>query len=135
MGLIQEFKDFAVKGNVVDMAVGVVMGAAFGTIVNSFVNDIIMPPIGMLIGDVNFSDLKVILSPAVMNGTEVVKPEAAIAYGTFIQTILSFLIIALSIFFVVKGINRLKKKEEAAPAAPSEEVTLLKEIRDELRKK
>ena len=135
MGFFKEFKDFAVKGNVVDMAVGVVMGAAFGTIVNSFVNDIIMPPIGMLIGGVNFSDLKVVLSEAVMNGTEVVKPEAAIMYGQFIQTIISFIIIALSIFFVVKGINTLKKKEAAAPAAPAEEVVLLREIRDELKKK
>ena len=134
MGLIQEFKDFAIKGNVVDMAVGVVMGAAFGTIVNSFVNDIIMPPIGVLIGDVNFSDLKYVLSEAVMNGEEVVKPEAAIMYGQFIQTILSFLIIALSIFFVVKGINKLKKKEEAAPAAPAEDIVLLREIRDALKK-
>ena len=134
MGLIQEFKDFAIKGNVVDMAVGVVMGAAFGTIVNSFVNDIIMPPIGVLIGDVNFSDLKYVLSEAVMNGEEVVKPEAAIMYGQFIQTILSFLIIALSIFFVVKGINKLRKKKEEAPAAPAEDIVLLREIRDALKK-
>ena len=134
MGFFQEFKDFAVKGNVVDMAVGVVMGAAFGTIVTSFVNDIIMPPIGVLIGDVNFSDLKYVISEAVMNGEEVVKPEAAIMYGQFIQTIISFIIIALSIFFVVKGINKLKKKEEAAPAAPAEDIVLLREIRDALKK-
>ena len=134
MGFFKEFKDFAVKGNVVDMAVGVVMGAAFGTIVNSFVNDIIMPPIGMLIDGVNFSELKYVLSEAVMNGEEVVKPEAAIMYGQFIQTVISFIIIALSIFFVVKGINKLKKKEEAAPAAPAEDIVLLREIRDALKK-
>lgn len=134
MGFFQEFKEFAVKGNVVDMAVGVIIGGAFGSIVTSLVNDIIMPPIGMLIGNVNFSDLKVVLSDAVMEGGEVVKPEAAIMYGQFIQTVISFLIIAFSIFCVIKGINKFKKKEEAAPAAPAEEIVLLREIRDALKK-
>ncbi len=134
MGFFKEFKEFAVRGNVVDMAVGVVMGGAFGAIVTSFVNDIIMPPLGKLIGNVNFSELKYVLSEAVVENGEIVKPEAAIMWGQFIQTIVSFLIIALAIFTVIKGINSLKKKEEAAPAAPSEEIILLREIRDALKK-
>lgn len=134
MGFIKEFKEFAVRGNVVDMAVGVVMGGAFGAIITSLVNDIIMPPIGKLIGNVNFSELKCVLSEAVVENGEVVKPEAAIMWGQFIQTIVSFLIIALAIFTVIKGINSLKKKKEAAPAAPSEEIVLLREIRDALKK-
>lgn len=134
MGFFQEFKEFAVRGNVVDMAVGVVMGAAFGSIVNSLVNDILMPPIGMLIGKVNFSDLKVVLSEAVVEGGEVIKPEAAINYGQFIQSIISFLIIALCIFSFVKAINSFKRKKEETPAALAEEIVLLREIRDALKK-
>ena len=136
---INEFKEFAVKGNAVDMAVGVIIGGAFGKIVTSIVNDIIMPPIGWLIGGVNFSDLKVEL-PAVDLGVE--KMEAAtINYGTFIQTIIDFVIIAFCVFMLVKGINKLakkKKKEEekpAAPPAPSKEELLLAEIRDLLKAK
>lgn len=134
MGFLKEFKEFAVRGNVVDMAIGVVMGGAFGAIVTSLVNDIIMPPLGKLISNVNFSELKCVLSEAVVENGEVVKPEAAIMWGQFIQTIVSFLIIALAIFTVIKGINSLKKKKEAAPAAPSEEIVLLREIRDALKK-
>lgn len=120
-----EFKEFAAKGNVVDMAVGVVIGGAFGKIVTSLVNDIIMPLIAIPTGKVNFAELKYTIG------------ETAITYGAFIQAIVDFLIIAFSIFMLVKGINKLHKKEEAAPAAPaepSEEVKLLTEIRDALKK-
>lgn len=138
MGLLKEFKEFAVRGNVVDMAVGVVIGGAFGKIVTSLVNDVIMPPIGYLMGGMNFSDLKYVLSPEesqIVDGVAtVVKPEAAIAYGMFIQTVLDFLIIALCIFAMVKTINSLKKKEEAVPAAPAADIVLLEEIRDLLKK-
>ena len=137
---INEFKEFAVKGNAVDMAGGVIIGGAFGKIVTSIVNDIIMPPIGWLIGGVNFSDLKVEL-PAVDLGVE--KMEAAtINYGAFIQTLNEFTIIAFCVFMLVKGINHLakkKKKEEkkeetpAAPPAPTAEEKLLTEIRDLLK--
>ena len=143
---IQEFKDFAVKGNLIDMAVGIIIGGAFGKIVTSLVNDIIMPPIGWLVGDMNFSDLSVVLRDAKLDeaGNEV---AAAITlnYGNFIQVILDFLIVALCIFFVIKAINRLKngvgkkKEEEAAAPAPEPEPTkeekLLTEIRDILKNK
>ena len=131
---INEFKEFAVKGNAVDMAVGVIIGGAFGKIVSSLVNDIIMPPIGWLIGGVNFSDLKVTL-PTMDLGIEQLEP-ATINYGNFIQTTFDFVIIALCIFMMVKGINHLarKKAEEpakpATPPAPSAEEKLLTEIRD-----
>lgn len=137
---IQEFKEFAVKGNAVDMAVGVIIGGAFGGIVNSIVNDIIMPPIGWLIGGVNFSDLVYELPKvAVVDGVELA--PASIAYGNFIQTIINFIIIAFCVFMLVKAISRLsKKKEEEAPAAPAEpeptaEEKLLTEIRDLLKNK
>ena len=132
MGMLSEFKDFAVKGNVIDMAVGIVIGGAFGKVVSSFVADVIMPPIGMLLGGVNFSDLGVVLQEAVGEADAVV-----LKYGAFIQTLLDFVIIALAIFFVVKAMNSAKKKEEAAPAtppAPSTEEVLLSEIRDLLKK-
>ena len=137
---INEFKEFAVKGNAVDMAVGVIIGGAFGKIVTSIVNDIIMPPIGWLIGGVNFSDLKCEL-PTVKIGEEELA-AATINYGGFIQTIIDFTIIAFCVFLLVKGINKLakkKKKEEekapAAPPAPSKEELLLTEIRDLLKEK
>lgn len=136
---INEFKEFAVKGNAVDMAVGVIIGGAFGKIVSSLVNDIIMPPIGWLIGGVNFSDLKVTL-PTMDLGIEQLEP-ATINYGNFIQTTFDFVIIALCIFMMVKGINHLarKKAEEpakpATPSAPSAEEKLLTEIRDLLKDK
>lgn len=135
---IKEFKEFAVKGNAVDMAVGVIIGAAFGKIVSSLVDDIIMPPIGWLIGGVNFSDLKVTL-PAIDMGIEKMQP-ATINYGNFIQTLIDFIIIAFCVFLLVKGINRLTRKKEvpAAPATPPEptkEEKLLTEIRDILKNK
>ena len=139
----QEFKAFAMKGNVIDLAVGVIIGGAFGKIITSLVNDVLMPPIGMALGKVDFTNLKAILQKgqdAVMDGATVIQPavsEVAIKYGSFIQNIIDFLIVALCIFFVIKAMNSLKKKEETAPAAPpppSDEVVLLKEIRDLLKK-
>ena len=143
MGIIKEFKEFAVKGNMLDMAVGIIIGGAFGKIITSLVNDVLMPPLGLLLGKVDFTNLKAILqkgSDAVMDGATVIQPavsEVSIKYGSFIQNIIDFLIVALCIFFVIKAMNSLKKKEEAAPAAPappSDEVVLLKEIRDLLKK-
>ncbi len=139
--ILNEFKAFAVKGNAVDMAVGVIIGGAFGKIVSSIVNDIIMPPIGWLIGGVNFSDLKLEL-PSVKLGNETMQ-AATINYGTFIQTIIDFIIIAFCVFMLVKGINKLasmkKKEEEAAPAPqepkPTKEELLLTEIRDLLKER
>jgi len=133
MRVMQEFKEFAVKGNVVDMAVGIIIGAAFSKIVSSFVGDVIMPPIGVLLGGVDFSDLAFILKDAVGDA-----PAVVIAYGNFIQTIINFTIIAFSIFMAIKLINRLKRKEEEAPATPpkpSAEEVLLAEIRDILKEK
>ena len=135
---INEFKEFAVKGNAVDMAVGVIIGGAFGKIVTSIVNDIIMPPIGWIIGGVNFSDLKFELPTVKIAGEKL--EAATINYGTFIQTIIDFTIIAFCVFMLVKGINKLakkKKKEEekkpATPPAPSKEEVLLTEIRDAIK--
>ncbi|MBR2429351.1 MAG: large-conductance mechanosensitive channel protein MscL [Alistipes sp.] len=153
MGFLKEFKAFALKGNVVDMAVGVIIGGAFGKIVTSLVNNIIMPPVGCLLGGKNFADLSYKLkeaTPAVMgeDGTTVIKeaePEVLLKYGEFIQTCLDFAIIALSVFVMIKLINRLsnlRKKEEEAAAAepapapePTKEETLLTEIRDILKEK
>jgi large conductance mechanosensitive channel len=129
MGMMSEFKAFAMKGNVIDMAVGIVIGTAFGKIVTSLVNDVIMPPIGMAIGGIDFSKLKWVLQAAGVDG----KGEVAIGYGTFINTIITFIIIAFAIFMVIKGINRMQRKKEEAPAAPPVEVALLTEIRDLLR--
>jgi large conductance mechanosensitive channel len=132
MRVIKEFKEFAVRGNVIDMAVGVIIGAAFGKIVSSFVADVVMPPIGVLLGGVNFSDLALTVKEAVGEA-----PAVIIAYGKFAQTLIDFTIIAFVIFMVVRIINSLKKKEEAAPAtpaAPSAEQVLLTEIRDLLKK-
>jgi large conductance mechanosensitive channel len=130
MSMMSEFRDFAMRGNVVDMAVGIVIGGAFGKIVSSFVNDVLMPPIGMALGGVDFSDLAMTLKEA--SGAAV-----TLNYGAFIQTVIDFIIIAFAIFMVIKAMNNLKKKEEEAPAAPpkpSAEETLLAEIRDLLRK-
>ncbi|TAH43734.1 MAG: large-conductance mechanosensitive channel protein MscL [Bacteroidetes bacterium] len=137
MGLISEFKDFINKGNAIDLAVGVVIGAAFGKIVNSIVNDLIMPPIGLAIGGVNFSELKMTLKDAAVDAAGAVIPAVTLNYGNFIQILIEFLIIAFAIFMVVKGINKMKKAEEAAPAAPpapTKEEKLLSEIRDLLKK-
>ena len=133
MGMMAEFKKFAMRGNVVDMAVGIVIGAAFGKIVSSLVKDVLMPPIGILMGGVDFSNLAVVLKDATEEAEAV-----TLNYGIFIQTVVDFLIIAFAIFIVVKIMNNLKKKEEAAPAAPpkpSAEVELLTEIRDALKNK
>lgn len=132
MGMMSEFKDFAVKGNVVDMAVGIIIGAAFGKIVSSFVGDVIMPPIGLLMGGVDFTDLAFVLKEAVGE-----TPAVVIAYGKFIQVLVDFIIVAFAIFMAVKAMNSLKKKEEEKPAAPpkpSNEEVLLTEIRDLLKK-
>lgn len=133
MGMMSEFKSFAMKGNVVDMAVGVVIGAAFGKVVTSLVNDVIMPPIGVMIGGVDFSDLAITIQDATADTAAV-----TVNWGNTAQTILNFIIIAFAIFMVVKGMNKMKKKEEEAPAAPakpSNEELLLTEIRDALRNK
>ena len=133
MGMMQEFKTFAMRGNVVDMAVGIVIGGAFGKIVSSFVADVIMPPIGLIIGGVDFSKLAITIQEAVGDAAAV-----TVNYGRFIQTVLDFLIVAFAIFMVIKGMNSLKKKEEEAPAAPPEppkEEILLTEIRDLLKQK
>ena len=133
MSIIKEFKEFAVKGNVVDLAVGVIIGAAFGKIVTSLVTDIIMPPLGLLLDGIDFKDLKKVLKPAIGK-----TPEVAINYGLFINTAIDFLIVAFVIFLVIKGINAMKRNEEAAPAeppAPTKEEILLTEIRDLLAKK
>lgn len=130
MGIIQEFKEFAVKGNMVDMAVGIIIGGAFGTIVKSLVSDIIMPPIGLAMGGVDFSNIKILLK-----GTLGAKDAVTMNIGTFINNIISFLIVAWAVFMVVKVINSLRKEEEEAPAEPAEppaSETYLKEIRDAL---
>jgi large conductance mechanosensitive channel len=132
MKFIDEFKAFAIKGNILDMAVGIIIGVAFGRIISSFVADIIMPPIGLLVGGVNFTDLKVVLKAA----TETT-PVVTWNYGNFLQALFDFLIIALSVFIMIKGMMRLKRKEVAAPTAPpvaTKEEILLTEIRDLLKK-
>ena len=146
--ILQEFKQFAMRGNVIDMAVGIIIGGAFGKIVSSVVGDIIMPAIGLLIGGVNFTDLKIVLKQAVMDGDKVVSPAVSINYGNFLQVTFDFIIIAFSIFMLVKGINALNKKKEeapaepttktcppAAPAPPPADIQLLTEIRDLLKDK
>ena len=138
MKIIQEFKEFAIKGNVVDMAVGIIIGGAFGKIVTSLVNDVIMPPIGMIIGGVNFNGLRLVLKSATVDAAGVVSPEVAINYGAFIQVLFDFIIVAFCIFMMIKGLNSLKKKKEEAPAAPpapTKEEVLLTEIRDLLKNK
>ncbi|MGQ8335711.1 large-conductance mechanosensitive channel protein MscL [Sunxiuqinia sp. A32] len=139
MGLVKEFKTFAMKGNVVDMAVGIIIGGAFGKIVASFVNDVLMPPIGMLLGGVDFKELKYVLREDVLNEAgDVVTKGATILYGNFIQTTIDFIIIAFAIFMMIKAMNNLKKKEEAKPApappGPTKDQELLTEIRDLLKK-
>jgi large conductance mechanosensitive channel len=135
MSMLQEFKAFAMRGNVMDMAVGIVIGAAFGRIVTSLVNDVIMPPIGWITGGVDFSSLKWVLRPADNTDPAHKIAEVAISYGAFINTIITFIIIAFAIFMVIKGMNRLQRKQEAAPAATPSDVALLTEIRDLLRNK
>lgn len=129
MKIIDEFKAFALRGSVVDMAVGIIIGAAFGKIISSIVADVLMPPIGLLVGGVNFTDLKVVLREAVG-----ANPAVTLNYGNFIQVTFDFLIVAFVIFLLIKAINRTKKNKEEAPAGPSKEETLLTEIRDLLKK-
>lgn len=139
MSFIKEFKTFAMKGNVVDMAVGIIIGAAFGKIVSSFVNDVLMPPLGLLLGGTDFTSFKWVLKDDVLNAAgEVVEKGATINYGMFIQTTVDFIIVAFAIFIMIKAMNSMKKKEEAAPAAPpapTKEEVLLSEIRDILKQK
>ena len=139
MGLIKEFKDFAVRGNVVDLAVAVIIGAAFGKVVSSLVKDIIMPPIGLLLGGVDFTDLVVVLKEAFVDPAGEEMAAVTINYGTFIQFTVDFAIVAFAIFMIVKVINNLKKKEEVAPTTPPPTVNkteiLLEEIRDLLKTK
>lgn len=138
MKLIDEFKSFAMKGNVVDLAVGIIIGGAFGKIVTSFVNDVIMPPVGLLLGGVDFSHLSVTLKEAVeKTATAKEIPAVILRYGAFINTIIDFLIVAFSIFMMIKALNVMKRKQESAPKAPpspSEEVQILIQIRDALKK-
>ena len=135
---IQEFKDFALKGNVMDMAVGIIIGGAFGKIVTSLVNDIIMPPIGLITGS-SFSDSKLVLRPAEVDAAgETIKEDIELNWGNFVQTTVDFFIIAICIFLIIKGMNTFRKKEEAVPAAPAptpEDIQLLREIRDELKRR
>ena len=142
--MLKEFKEFAMRGNVVDMAVGIIIGAAFGTIVQSLVSDVIMPPIGLALGNIDFSNLFVLLKEGATAGPYASLADAqkagavTINYGRFINTIISFIIVAFAIFLLIRGINRMKRQEEAAPAPPPEpsnEEKLLAEIRDILRQK
>ena len=136
---IQEFKEFALKGNVMDMAVGIIIGGAFGKIVSSLVNDIIMPPIGLITGS-SFEDAKVVLREAQTDAAsgEVLKEAITLNWGNFVQTTVDFFIIAFCIFLIIKGMNSFRKKEEAQPAEPAptpEDIQLLREIRDELKRR
>ena len=139
--MLKEFRDFAVRGNVVDMAVGIIIGAAFGKIVDSLVKDLIMPPIGLLLGKVDFANLFVVLREGAQAGpylsVEVAQKAGAVTfnYGVFINTCISFMIVAFAVFLLIRAINKLKRQEETKPtAAPPEEVVLLREIRDSLKK-
>ena len=136
MKMLNEFKQFAMRGNVVDMAVGIIIGGAFGKIVSSIVSDVIMPPIGLLVGGVNFTDLKITIKEQIVNAAGEMIPAVTINYGNFIQVTFDFVIIAFAIFMMIKALNKLKKpaEEVAAPAEPSAEEKLLTEIRDLLKK-
>ena len=138
MKILQEFKEFAMKGNVADMAIGIIIGSAFGKIVASLVNDVLMPPLGLLLGGVDFTDLRITMKQAAVDAAGNDIAAVTINYGTFIQTAIDFLIVAWAVFMVIKLLNNLKKKKEEAPAAPpapSKEETLLSEIRDLLKSK
>lgn len=138
MGMLKEFKEFAIKGNVLDLAVAVIIGGAFGKIVTSFVNDIVMPPLGMLLGGVDFKDLAVTLKEAYVTADGEEMPAVLLSYGSFIQNVVDFTIIAFVIFLVIKAINSMKKKpvevKVAPPAAPPKSELLLEEIRDLLKR-
>ena len=136
--MIKEFKEFAMRGNVVDMAVGVIIGGAFGKITTSLVNDVLMPPLGLAMGGIDFKDKAITIKSAVIDAAGVVtSPAVSINYGLFINTVIDFLIVAFALFMVIKAMNQLKKKEAAAPAAPAAppaDIALLTEIRDLLKK-
>ncbi|HMV15620.1 MAG TPA: large-conductance mechanosensitive channel protein MscL [Chitinophagales bacterium] len=137
MGMIKEFKEFAIKGNLIDMAVGVVMGGAFGKVVSTFIDGMVMPAIGMISGGVDFTQQKIILKdavPASADGATPAVAEVAVKYGDFISQCITFLVVALVVFVVIKAINKMKKAEAAAPAAPPAQEVLLTEIRDLLKK-
>jgi large conductance mechanosensitive channel len=138
MKIVQEFKEFAVKGNMIDMAVGIIIGVAFGKIVSSLVNDVFMPPLGLLIGGVDFTELKIVLKGAAVDQAGAAIPAVTLNWGSFVQAAFDFLIVAFVVFLMIKSINNLKKKpaEAAAPAppVPSKEEILLTEIRDLLKK-
>jgi large conductance mechanosensitive channel len=136
MGLVKEFKEFAMRGNVLDMAVGIIIGGAFGKIISSFVNDVIMPPIGLLLGGMDFKEFKILIKSATVDAAGKDLPAVFLNYGMFIQTLVDFLIIAFAIFIMVKAINSFKRKQEEVPAAPAEppaQEKLLSEIRDLLK--
>ncbi|MDR3061709.1 MAG: large-conductance mechanosensitive channel protein MscL [Dysgonamonadaceae bacterium] len=136
--MVKEFKEFAMRGNVLDMAIGVVIGGAFGKIVSSVVSDVIMPPIGLMLGGVNFADLKIILKQATVDAAGDAIPAVTLNYGNFLQTVFDFLIIAFAVFLFVKAINNMRKKEvetPATPPGPTKEEELLTEIRDLLKVK
>lgn len=142
MGMLKEFKEFAIKGNLIDMAVGVVMGGAFGKVVSSFIDGMVMPAIGMLTGGVDFNDKVIKLKDAVAEVKDAAgvvvtpaSPEVSIKYGAFISQIITFTVVALVVFLVIKAINKMKKEAEAAPAPPPAEEVLLTEIRDLLKNK
>ena len=140
MGMVKEFKEFAMRGNVMDMAVGIIIGGAFGKIISSFVADVLMPPIGVLLGGTDFTGLKIILKDKVVEADKVVKEAVTLNYGNFIQVTIDFLIIAFAIFMMIKMMNSMNRKEVPAPAAPapppepSNEEKVLTEIRDLLKK-
>ena len=134
MGMLTEFKEFAMRGNVIDLAVGVVIGGAFGKIVTALVDKVIMPPSGLLIGGVDFSKLAVVLKAASVDAAGKEVPAVMLAYGEFINALLQFVIVAFAIFMVVKAINRVSRRAPEAPAATPEDVLLLREIRDSLKK-
>lgn len=139
MGLMKEFREFALKGNVLDLAIGVIIGGAFGKIVTSLVNDVLMPPIGLLLGGVDFSEKKLVLKQAVVNAAGATTPAVELAYGKFINTVIDFTIVAFCIFMVIKVFNearkRFEKEKAAAPAEPPAQEKLLAEIRDLLKRK
>lgn len=134
MGMVSEFKEFVSRGNVVDLAVGVVIGAAFGKIVTALVNGIVMPLVGVALGGVSVSEWKYVITPASVDAAGAEVAEVAVQYGMLIQTAIDFVLIALVIFLFLKAYNRMQKKAEEAPAAPAEEVLLLREIRDSLKR-
>jgi len=138
MKFLQEFREFSLKGNVVDMAIGIIIGAAFGRIVSSLVNDVVMPPIGLLLGGVDFTDLRIVLKGATVDGAGNVVDAVTVNYGVFIQTAIDFVIVAAAVFMLVKVMNNLRRKKAVAPPAPPQDTKqelLLSEIRDILKTK